>query len=202
MSIEQVEVRHRTVMDDEARQVGRVYAEALYQAAEKQNAAGEVLEELEALTEGVFAQSPGLEAFFASGSAGREHKAAALKSAFEGRSNAVFVDFLNVLNDHDRLDMLRPIAQAYRALHNRKTHQVVMEVTSAVPLTEAEREQLRAGLRSLGRYEPVLKEHIDPEILGGLVVRVQDWVYDASVRTRLASVRNYLIERSTHAIAR
>jgi F-type H+-transporting ATPase subunit delta len=200
MTTEQLQVRHKTVMDDEARQVGRVYAEALYQAAEKQNAADEVLGELESLVDGVFAQDPGLELFFGSASVNREHKATALKSAFEGRANAVLIDFLNVLNAHDRLDMLQPIAKAYRALHDRKSHKIVVEVTSAIPLTDAQREKLNADVRSLGQFEPVLREHIDPDILGGLVVRAGDWVYDASVRTRLATVRDHLIERISHAI--
>lgn len=191
---------HKTVMDDTARSVGRVYAEALYQAAQKQNASAEVLGELESLTDGVFAQNPGLELFFSSASVNREHKAAALKSAFEGRASSVFLDFLNVLNAHDRLDMLRPIAVSYRALHDRKTHHVVVEVTSAVPLTDDERERIKGDIRSLGQLVPVLKENLDPDILGGLIVRVQDWVYDASVRTRLATAENYLIERSSHAV--
>jgi F-type H+-transporting ATPase subunit delta len=200
MTTDQPQARHKTVLDDEARQVGRVYADALYQAAEKQNATDEVLEELESLVDGVFAQDPGLELFFGSASVGREQKAAALKSAFEGRANAVFIDFLNVLNAHDRLDMLVPIARAYRALHDRKSRKVVAEVTSVIPLTEEQRDRLRSDIRSLGEFEPVLKEHIDPDILGGLIVRVQDWVYDASLRTRLDTIRNHLVERVSHAV--
>lgn len=200
MTIEQPSARHKTVLDDTARQVGRVYAEALYQAAEKQNAAAEVLGELESLTEGVFAQDPGLELFFSSASVNREHKAKALRGAFEGRASSVFLDFLGVLNAHDRLDMLRPIAASYRALHDRKTHHVVVEVTSAVPLTDDERDRLKGDMRALGQLVPVLKENIDPDILGGLIVRVQDWVYDASVRTRLATAKNHLIERSSRAV--
>jgi len=202
MTIEQPQVRHKTVMDDEARQVGRVYAEALYQAAEKQNAADEVLEELTALVDGVFEQDPGLELFFSSPSVNREHKAAVIKSAFEGRANSVLIDFLNVLNNHDRLGMLQPIARAYKALHDRKARRIVVEVTSAIPLTDAQRDRLRDEVRTATRaqVEPVLKEKIDPDVLGGLIVRAGDWVYDASVRTRLATIRNHLIERISHAV--
>jgi F-type H+-transporting ATPase subunit delta len=42
---------------------------------------------------------------------------------------------------------------------------------------------------------------VDPDLLGGLVIRVGDWVYDASVRTRLAKIRDQLVERSSHATA-
>ena len=57
--------------------------------------------------------------------------------------------------------------------------------------------------RSCGRQfgrEPVLDARVDPDLLGGLMVQVGDWLYDASVRTRLERIRNQLIERSSHAI--
>ena len=54
MSEAQAEVRHRTVMDDEARHVSRVYAEALYRSAEKENQVESVLGELEGVVRDVF----------------------------------------------------------------------------------------------------------------------------------------------------
>ena len=71
---------------------------------------------------------------------------------------------------------------------------------SAVPLDEGQLERLRQELRADFRREPILTAVVDPELLGGLVVRVGDWVYDASVRTRIETVRNQLIERSSHEI--
>jgi F-type H+-transporting ATPase subunit delta len=198
---EQIQVRHQTVMDDEARQVARVYAEALYSAAERQGLAEELLRELDELVDGVFRRDPGLELFFASASIGRDRKAEAVRSAFAGRASEVFVNFLLVLNHHDRLGMIRAIAQAYRTLHNRRSRRVVVRVHSAVPLTDAERTRLCDDVRSVANIEPILEEQVDPEVLGGLVVRVGDWVYDASVRTRLDEVRTELIERSSHGIA-
>jgi F-type H+-transporting ATPase subunit delta len=200
MSEPQLEVRHRTVMDDESRHVARVYAEALYKAAEADGQVPTLLEELDTLTEGVFQQDPGLELFFASAAVGRDRKAELIKKAFEGKSSPAFARFLGVLNEHDRLDMLRPISNAFRTIHDRKTHKIVVHVKSAVPLTDEERGRLIADVKSLGQLEPVLDEVVDPEILGGLVIRVHDWVYDASVRSRIQAVRNQLIERSSHGI--
>jgi len=197
----QVQVRHRTVMDDEARQVARVYAEALYRVAEPKGLAEELLTELDELVNGVFRRDPGLELFFASASIGREVKEHAIESGFTGRASETLVHFLKVLNRHDRLDMLRAIALAYRTLHNRRTHRVVVQVRSAVPLTDAERARVADDVRAVANIEPVLEEKVEPELLGGLIIRVGDWVYDASVRTRLDTVRSELIERSSHGIA-
>src|SRR5262245_18789549 len=98
--------RHATVMDDEARHVARVYAEALYKAAEQQGQVEEVLAELEALVHEVFLQDPGAELFFSSAAVSRDRKQAALEHTFgNGRASTVFAHFLTVLNHHDRLDM-------------------------------------------------------------------------------------------------
>ena len=110
------------------------------------------------------------------------------------------MNFLLVLDDHDRLDALRSIDAAVRDLYEERTGKVRVEVRSALPLTEDQREKLRQELRaSLGR-EPVLDVRVDPELLGGLTVQVGDTLYDASIRTRLEQIRNQLIERSSYAI--
>jgi F-type H+-transporting ATPase subunit delta len=72
-------------------------------------------------------------------------------------------------------------------------------VTTAVPLPDDQRERLRQELREKYKKEPVLTTKVDPALLGGLVVKVGDWLYDASVRTRLTNIRKQLIERGSHA---
>jgi F-type H+-transporting ATPase subunit delta len=200
MSEQPPQAHHHTVMDDETRHVAKVYAEALYKAAESAGQVVPVLEELEALVAGVFKQDPGLELFFASAAIGRDRKAELLRKTFEGRTTPTFLQFLEVLNHHDRLAMVRAIAQAYRALHDRKTRRLVIHVQSAVPLTDDERNRLREDVRAVGQFDPILDEKVDPDILGGLIIRIQDWVYDASVLARLHEVRDQLIERSSHGI--
>jgi F-type H+-transporting ATPase subunit delta len=198
---EQPQVRHRTVMDDETRHVARVYAEALYRAAERQGQADTVLTELDELVHGVFGRDPGLEVFFASASIGRDRKAEVLRAGFAGRASDVFVQFLVVLNEHDRMGTTRAIAEAYRTLYNRRSRRIVVRVSSAVPLTDAERARVCDDVRGVVNFEPILEEKVEPDLLGGLVVRVGDWVYDASVRTRLDEVRTQLVEGSSHGIA-
>jgi len=199
-SEQKIEVRHKTVMDDESRHVARVYAQALYQAAEEANQVEEVLAELESLINEVFRQDPGLELFFASAAVGRDRKQAAIDAAFRGRATPIFANFLSVLNHHDRLDMLRAIVEAFRAIYDRKVGRLTVHVRSAIPLTDAERDRVRKDVRDVAGFEPVLSETVDPDILGGIIIRVRDWVYDASVRARLQAIRNRLVERSSYGI--
>jgi F-type H+-transporting ATPase subunit delta len=195
------QVRHKTVLDDDARQVARVYAEAAYKAAEAAAQADELLAELDAVVNGVFRRNPGLEVFLASPAVGRDRKADALRRAFDGRASKTLLNFLLVLNSHDRLGAVRIILDEYRRLHERRHHRFHVWVRSAVPLTDPERQRLVEDLRGVTQREPILEESVDADLLGGLVIRVGDWVYDTSVRTRLVNIRNELIERSSHDIA-
>ncbi len=192
--------RHRTVLDVGTQRVASVYAAALLNAAEKRHQAREVLEELESLVHDLFGADPQLEAYLATTAIGRDRKAAALRSAFEGRASEVFLNFLLVLNDHERLDLSRSVLFAYKELYDRRGGRILVQVRSAVPLPEDQRERLRQEIQETFHRDPVLEAQVDPELLGGLVVRVGDWMYDASVRTKVEVIRNQLIERSSYEI--
>ena len=125
---------------------------------------------------------------------------AVLRSAFRGRSGDLFTNFLLVLNDHDRIELLRSVLAAYRAEYERRTNRMRVFVRTAVPLPEDQRERLLGELRQTFQREPVLETTIDPDLLGGIVVRVGDYQFDGSVRTRIENLRKQLIERSSHEI--
>ncbi|MBN4064564.1 ATP synthase F1 subunit delta [Dehalococcoides mccartyi] len=70
------------------------------------------------------------------------------------------------------------------------------EVVTAVPLDDAQRAQVAAGLAKLvGRSDVKITERVDPEIIGGVVAKVGDRLIDGSTRTQLQAMRNSLAER-------
>ena len=70
------------------------------------------------------------------------------------------------------------------------------EVTTAVPMDDAQRGQVAAGLAKLvGRSEVLVTESVDPEIIGGVVARVGDRLIDGSTRTQLRAMRDSLADR-------
>jgi F-type H+-transporting ATPase subunit delta len=182
-----------------AMHVARVYAEALLDAAVKRNQPDLVLEELRELVETILEPNPQLVDFFANKTISKEKKAELLQKVFPGRVSELLANFLLVLNEHERLDLIQPILHAYIDLNNERARRMVVQVRSAVPLLDRQRERLATELRQVFRQEPMLEAQVDPDLLGGLVVRVGDWLYDASVRSRLESLRNQLNERSLHA---
>jgi F-type H+-transporting ATPase subunit delta len=189
---------HRTALDVSAQRVARVYAEALLDAAEAKAQVEPVLAELGSLFDDLFRDSPELAAFFLTAGISRRAKKAVLEQSFTGRVSDVFLNFLLVLDDHDRLYLLPYIRPIVHELADERAGRMAVQVSSAVPLPEDQRERLRQQLRDTFRKEPVIEEKVDPDLLGGLVVRVGDWLYDASVRTRLENLRKQLIERRSH----
>jgi F-type H+-transporting ATPase subunit delta len=193
-------VRHETVLDNTGQRVAKVYAEALLRAATQAGQGTEVLDELRSLVNDVYRREPGIEQFLSSPAVGRERKAGVLKRVFAGRASDLLTNFLSVLNAHDRMDVLPAIAHVYNEMYDRSQNRIQVQVRSAVPLADDQRERIASELRSTFGKEPVLHSSVDPALLGGLVVQVEDWVYDSSVRTRLEMIRKQLVERSSHAI--
>jgi F-type H+-transporting ATPase subunit delta len=131
---------------------------------------------------------------------GRAEKAATLRRLFEGRASSIFLNYLLVLNDHLRLNLLRPALGELQVIHDQRLGRVPVEVRSAVPLQIAQENALRERLSRVIAGQPVIHSQADPELLGGMVIRVGDTVYDGSVRTKLRRLREQLVQRSTHEI--
>src|SRR5438132_1266157 len=99
-----------------AEKIARVYAEALLTEAAKVNLAQEILEDLDFLVDQVFQANPEVEEFLTGGGLRRESRAALLKKAFADQTSQLFLNFLFVLNDHDRLHLIRSVLRLYRQL--------------------------------------------------------------------------------------
>ncbi len=188
------------VADVSMQRIAKVYAEALWRAASKRGEADALAAELDALENIAFKISPLLAAFLTSGVVSRDSKAKAIHAAFDDRAGELLTNLLLVLNDHDRLDLLRPIYYAFKELRDERAGRVRVTVRSAAPLATDQIDKLRRELRDTFHKEPVLATDIDPDLLGGLVVQMGDWVFDGSVRTRLENIKNQILTRSSHEI--
>lgn len=104
-----------------------------------------------------------------------------------------FVLFLQALVKRGRQRLLREIAAEYQALLDIKHNRVRAGVTLAQPADPALQREIQASLsRQLGK-EVLAAFHLDPEILGGTVVRVGERIHDGSVRRRMTKLRRHLL---------
>src|SRR6266851_4210850 len=176
--------------------VARVYAEALLNAANKRGKGDAILDELDALVHDLFRAQPMLEGFLSSGAIRRDQKDGVIRRAFEAHADPLFLDFLLVLNHHERLDLLRGVWSCYRELHDERARRIRVKVRTAAALTREQEERLKTELHDTFRLEPILDVQIDPGLLGGMLVQVGDWRYDGSVRNRLDRLCKQLLVMS------
>lgn len=182
------------------RKVARVYAEALLRLANERNQPQETLDALEEMVLIIGKQHPEFGEFFRDTTVGRERKAQAIRDALAPSGNELLTNFLLVINAHDRQNLLRAVALEYRILLDRQLNRVPVVARSAVELTDEQKQRLYKLLHDDLGQEPVIIYFVDPELLGGLMVRVGDFLYDGTVRTRLRTLQNQLVARSSHEI--
>jgi F-type H+-transporting ATPase subunit delta len=187
-------------VDVGAQQVATIYARALLDAAEANGQTEAALSELDSFVSDVFGAAPKLEAVLGSALISADEKCALLDKALHGKASPLFLNFLKVVARHGRLDILRPIHQAAHALYDRMRNVVRVQVASATDLGNDLKLQLTDSVRRMLGGSPVLETEVHPELVGGLMMRVGDTVYDGSIANRLEKVRQQMIERSVHEI--
>lgn len=186
--------------DISAKRLATVYAEAFLNAAEAAGQVAQVLEEIDSVIDDVFQHDVRLEPLLAGAAVGRKIRKLAIEKTFEKRACTTFYKFLLVLNDHERLDLIRPIRRALHELYDERARRLRVQIYSATPLSEEFQNRIKATMHDAFKLEPVLVLQVDPALLGGLKIRIGDKVYDGTVRTRIDNLRNQLIERSSHEI--
>jgi F-type H+-transporting ATPase subunit delta len=170
------------------------YAEALFEAARERDELEEVLEELEDF-EAALEESEELRLFFYGGQIPEREKRRAIDALTEGMSLTTR-NFLKVLSDNGREEILEEILVRYEELVKEHLGRVEVEVTTAVELSEDELDLMKERLgSSLEGREVILQTTVDPNILGGAVFRFGGRRVDSSVRGRLEGLREEMLER-------
>ncbi len=103
-------------------------------------------------------------------------------------------NLLHVVNDKRRFALLSAIALAYRDLADSRAGRARITVQTASPIDAALEDDIRRALERVTRKQVVLTTEVRPELIGGLVAKVGDTVYDSSVRTRLEQLKQSLLQ--------
>jgi ATP synthase F1 delta subunit len=173
-------------------EIAEVYARALFEVAEERDTLDEVHDQLgqfaDALTE-----NRNLMQFFFSPYFSSEEKKGALERAIEG-GNPEFVNFLEALIERHRMPVIFRIRDRYDHMWEEARKLLPVEITSAIELDEAIVQSIgeRVGEQTGRKVE--LSSRVDPDILGGLVLRVGNLVLDASIVNRLEQLRKQVAQ--------
>ena len=187
-------------VDIAADQVARIYARAVDEAAEAAGCRREVLAELGLIAREVLPAVPEAAAVFASPKVPAEEKSRIIDRLTTGRMQPTTANVLHVLARHGRLGLLGSVVAAAERLAEERDGRRQATFTSAVPLDAAEQARVVTEAEKALAARLVPRFVVDPAIIGGLVVRVGDTIYDQSVATGLARLGGRLRERNINAI--
>jgi len=197
---DQLQTRVSSVMEDPSAQaLARTYATAFLNAAASVGVS-DALEEFQSFVNDVLAASPEFESILLSGIVSDTQKVELIDRVLAGQASDLFNNFLRVLAQHGRLELLPTILEQSQQLHEQQSGRGRVTLTAARELTDAARDEIYSRLNAALPFDPILETETDPSLLGGLVIRIGDTVYDSSVRTRLKQLRARLRERNLHEI--
>lgn len=182
--------------------VARVYARALVGALEKDGQAENVLAELASFVSDVLDAFPRFETVLTTGLVSPEEKIAMLERVASRRTSPLLLNFLKVLARHGRLNAIRAVSRTAAMLFDESRGRYRVEVATAAPLDGGQVARIQQKLRNMLGGDPNLVQSVNPALVGGVVLRVGDTIYDGSVATRLDRVRAQMIQRTVHEIQR
>ncbi len=175
--------------DSNATDVGSRYAQALFDLALETKALDAIEADLKAL-KAMVAQSADLRALLASPKFAAADKARGLNAIAERAGLADTTrKFLGVLAANGRANALVQIIHAFERRLAAHRGIISAQVVTAVALTPAQNEGLAAALRLALGKDPQIETRVDPAILGGIKVRVGSKLYDASLKSKLDSLK-------------
>jgi len=194
-----VEAKQPTVFDSDQQQLGDVYARALLAFAADAGNVDQLVDELGEVVEAINGVA-GLRDALESPRVGVESKVDLLDKAFAGKVEKGLLHFLKVVGNKGRFDCLGAIASSAKTLRDEMSGRVQAVVTSASPMDSEVVGRITDQLSNTLGKDVSLQVLVDPEILGGIVVRVGDTVYDGSVVNQLSQVRARAVKRASDAI--
>ncbi len=177
--------QHESVLDTGAEQLGKTYAHALIAAAEKTGTTDQVIGQLNSIVNDFLGNSPQLAAAFNSPRIDNEEKIRVIDRLFGNDFDPVLVRFLKVMADRGRLGHVAAVRKAAETIYDEKRGHVLATVRTAVALDDGLRQQISEKLGQALKREVRLKEEVDQNLIGGMIVRVGDTVFDNSVSNRL-----------------
>lgn len=178
--------------------VGKRYAVALFNAALAEDVLDQVHGDLTGFAK-LVENEPALRVFLASHRVSSEEKRDLLVSTIGDRASGLFVKFLLLLIEKKRIDeftktSFEEILQPFEALYEEHSNIIKVNVVTALPLdNELERKAKETIERRTGKTARIEK-HIDPTIIGGMVMIADGQIIDGSIRSQLAELRQELLE--------
>ncbi len=180
--------------------IHEIYSDVMFELAEESGLVEVVMDDLEAVSQ-LLQDEPEFLSLLMLGQLKEDEKAKMIRRVFDGRINSLTLDFLCVLAKRNRMNFLNGIGDRYQVLLDERKNVRRIEVTLAQEPTDEQVEKIKKDIKDAINSEIKLTVNIDPEIIGGIVIKKGDLVVDNSVRTILNRTVDAIMKRSKEKMA-
>jgi F-type H+-transporting ATPase subunit delta len=167
--------------------LAQIYAKSLFELAESQGGR-EMLElvagELEDILE-LTRTDAQFNEFLASRILAAGDRERSMRTILQGRVSDLTLNFLQILNNKQRLGHLVPIAGAFDQMVQEKFGRVEVDLYTPAPITPEQLREIRERLQKTLNREPIIHPYIDPTLIGGMRLQIGDMLIDGSLASRL-----------------
>lgn len=168
-----------------AKSVKTVYADALFSLAEEKGETDSLMEEIRAMRV-VLAENEQFCKVMIHPQIAKTEKLELLSSVFEGRVSGTMLGFLQLLTEKNHFSEVSAVFEEYEACWHKKHNIGIAHVTSAMELTDAQKQKIHERLQKTTSYASVEEQYaVDPSLIGGIIVRIGDRVADGSIKHKL-----------------
>jgi F-type H+-transporting ATPase subunit delta len=175
--------------------IHEIYSDVMFELAQETDQLDAVMDDLEAVAS-VLEDEPEFLSLLTLGHLKDQEKAGMIRRVFKGHINNLTLDFLCVLAKRNRMGFLHGIGERYQNLLDEHKHLHRIEVTLAKELTDKQIEKLKKDLAEAINAEVKMSVTIDPDILGGIIIRKGDLMIDNSARSILDRTVNAVMKQS------
>jgi F-type H+-transporting ATPase subunit delta len=173
-------------------ELAEVYARSLFEVARDQGKLDELREQLAQFADALD-QNRELAVFFFSPYFSTKEKQDGLERLLDG-AEETFLNFLKLLIENHRMPVIFRTRQQFERMWERENKLLPVDITSAIALDQETTENLGRTIGERAGRKVRLAAHVDPDILGGIVLRVGNSILDASIRNRLEQLRRHVAQ--------
>jgi F-type H+-transporting ATPase subunit delta len=173
-------------------ELAQVYGRSLFGVALEQGRLDELREQLGQFADALDRQRE-LAVFFFSPYFSTAEKTRSLGGLLDG-ADEILINFLTLLIENHRMPVIFRIRQEYERLWEEENRTLPVEITSAIALDQATTESLGRTIGERAGRTVTLASRVDPDILGGIIIRVGNSILDASIRNRLEQLRRHVAQ--------
>jgi F-type H+-transporting ATPase subunit delta len=116
-------------------------------------------------------------------------KKSTLKEVFASKVSSLSIGLIDLLIDNKRLAIIKEVADKYTVLYDKLKGIEVAKVTTAIPLTKELNAQVLKKVKEITGKEATIENNVNPDIIGGFILRIGDVQYDASISNKLKVLR-------------